>query len=155
VWPTWHAAWPHAERPAAPATLARACTGRIGYFVLLALLLNWLTWLSPPRGVPVALALVLLTVPLLFPLRGLLHGRPYTHAWTSFLALLYFAFGIDAVAAGHDPAWLGAVAIGSPGTGLTGLQWTPCDRPLAKTQSPRRKNDAGISQRRSERGAGD
>ena len=82
-----------------------------GYFVLLFLLLNWLTWLSPPRGVPVALALILLSVPLLFPLRGLLHGRPYTHAWTSFLALLYFAYGIDAVAAGHDPAWLGAAAI--------------------------------------------
>lgn len=82
-----------------------------GYFALLILLLNWMTWLAPPREFPVALALILLALPLLLPLRGLLHGQPYTHAWTSFLALPYFAYGIDALAAGTDPAWLGAVAV--------------------------------------------
>jgi len=30
-----------------------------------------------------------LGTPLLFPLRGLLHGRPYTYAWSLFLALGY------------------------------------------------------------------
>lgn len=84
-----------------------------GYFVLLALLLNWFTWIAPPDRFPVALALILLAVPLLFPLRGLLHGRAYTHAWTSFLALFYFAFGVDAIAAAGDPAWLGWTAVAS------------------------------------------
>ena len=78
-----------------------------GYFGLLALLLNWYTWLAPPERVPVSLALAVTAVPLLFPLRGLLHGRPYTHAWTSFLALPYFALGIDAIAGGIGPPWLG------------------------------------------------
>ena len=82
-----------------------------GYFGLLVLLLNWVTWLAPPQRFPVALALIVLAVPLLLPLRGLLHGRPYTHAWSSFLALPYFAFGIDAVAAGDAPGWLGGGAI--------------------------------------------
>ena len=94
------------RRPAPWRVLALA-----GYFALLILLLNWMTWVAPPRSFPVALALAVLAVPLLLPLRGLLHARPYTHAWTSFLALAYFAFGIDAVAAGNDPAWLGATAI--------------------------------------------
>lgn len=88
-----------------------------GYFGLLALLLNWFTWIAPPSRFPVSFALILLTVPLLFPLRGLLHGRPYTHAWTSFLSLFYFAFGVDAIAAASDPAWLGWTAV------VTSILW--------------------------------
>ena len=30
----------------------------------------------------------------MFPLRGLLHGRVYTHAWSMYLALFYFVIGI-------------------------------------------------------------
>ena len=76
--------------------LARWCT-LVGYYGLLVLLFNWHTWLSPPTQVPRAMLLIVLLVPLLFPMRGLLHGRAYTHAWTSFLSLGYFALGIDVV----------------------------------------------------------
>lgn len=94
-----------------PVTLAYRIATLAAYFALLALLLNWFTWLAPPGRTPIALVLILTTVPLLFPLRGLLHGRLYTHAWTSFLALPYFILGVDAVAADTDPAWLGWAAI--------------------------------------------
>lgn len=70
-------------------------TALIGYFGLLGLLLNWHTWYSPPVQVPRSLVLIVLLVPLLFPLRGLLHARPYTHRWASYLTLPYFAIGID------------------------------------------------------------
>ena len=69
----------------------------IGYFGLLLLLLNWHTWYSPPTLVPRTLILTVLLVPLLLPLRGLLHARPYTHQWASYLTLPYFALGIDAM----------------------------------------------------------
>lgn len=95
----------------------------VAYFALLALVLNWYTWLAPPARFPISLALVITAVPLLFPLRGLLHGRSYTHAWTTFLALPYFALGVDAVAAGTEPGWLGWAAIGASiglFTGATG-----------------------------------
>ncbi len=92
-------------------TLAYRAATLAAYFALLALLLNWFTWLAPPERMPIAFALILTSVPLLFPLRGLLHGRLYTHAWTSFLALPYFILGVDAVAAGTEPIWLGWVAI--------------------------------------------
>ena len=36
----------------------------------------------------------MLVTPLLFPLRGLLHARRYTIAWSCFLALLYFTHGV-------------------------------------------------------------
>ena len=64
-----------------------------GYFGLLLLLPLWYGWLSPSQ-LPVALVLGILVLPLLFPLRGLLQGRPYTYAWSSFLALFYFIHAV-------------------------------------------------------------
>ena len=72
------------------------------YFALLSLLLLWHTWLVPPYHVPIAFILIIMVLPLLIPLRGLLHGKLYTYTWTHFLALLYFMHGIGAIAA--DPA---------------------------------------------------
>lgn len=66
----------------------------VSYFALLILLMLWQTVLAPPQALPISIVLVLLVGPLLFPLRGLLYGRPYTHAWTSFLVLIYFIHGI-------------------------------------------------------------
>mgnify|MGYP001824446040 FL=1 len=65
-----------------------------GYFATLALLTAWYGWLAPATHFPTALVLLVLVVPLLFPLRGLLHGRRYTFAWSCFLALLYFTHGV-------------------------------------------------------------
>lgn len=82
------------ERLYARLMWCRWCT-LIGYFGTLLLLLNWFTWLSPPQNVPRALLLIATVVPLMFPLQGILKGRPYTHSWACFLALLYFAIGVD------------------------------------------------------------
>ncbi|MHB8747181.1 MAG: DUF2069 domain-containing protein [Gammaproteobacteria bacterium] len=65
-----------------------------GYFGLLTLLIAWFTVLAPSTHLPTALLLLIVVGPLLFPLRGLLHGKPYTHAWVSMLALLYFTHGV-------------------------------------------------------------
>ncbi|HOB62719.1 MAG TPA: DUF2069 domain-containing protein [Candidatus Competibacteraceae bacterium] len=84
----------------------------VGHFGLFGLLLLWLTWLEPPRQIPISLALILLAGPLLIPMRGLLHGRPYTHAWTSFLALFYFLVGVFEVAGPMTRPWLAWLTIG-------------------------------------------
>ncbi len=65
------------------------------WFALFALLLLWNIVLAPSSHFPIALVLVVMVGPLLFPLRGLLHGKPYTHAWASFLIMLYFAHGVQ------------------------------------------------------------
>ncbi len=65
-----------------------------GYFGTFALLVAWYAWLAPSIHFPVTLVLLLLVTPLLFPLRGLLHARRYTIAWSCFLALLYFTHGV-------------------------------------------------------------
>lgn len=80
-----------------------------GYFALFALLMTWNAWLAPSRYFPVAMVLLVMGTPLLFPLRGLLHGKPYTHAWTSYLALAYFTHGVGtawAVPAERLYGWL-------------------------------------------------
>ena len=73
--------------------LARALV-LTAYFGLLTTLVAGIALLAPPEHVPRALALLVFGAPLLLPLRGLLHGRPYTHAWCALLALFYLMHGI-------------------------------------------------------------
>lgn len=70
-------------------------TALVGYFGLLFLLLNWLSWYSPPVEIPRTIVLMMVVAPLLLPLRGLLHATRRSHQWSTFLALPYFAMGVD------------------------------------------------------------
>ena len=71
------------------------------YFALLILLMLWFTWLAPSKTIPTSLVILFGIGPLMFPLRGLLHGKTYTYAWSSFLILGYFIHGV--VEAYADP----------------------------------------------------
>lgn len=66
----------------------------ISFFGLMATLIAWI--LLPERSpqFPIATLLAIALIPLLFPLRGLLHGKPYTYAWNSFLMLFYFTHAV-------------------------------------------------------------
>jgi len=61
-----------------------------GYFSLLFFMPFWLLYLSPSQGLSPLLSLCLFTVPLLFPLKGLVTGDPYTYAWSNFIVMIYF-----------------------------------------------------------------
>ena len=67
------------------------------FFGLMISLTCWITIGEHSSNYPVSAWLIIALIPLLFPLRGLLHGKPYTHAWTGFLMLFYFAHGIGEV----------------------------------------------------------
>lgn len=69
----------------------------LGYAVLVSTILIWHLWITPPTQTTKAILLPLLLSPLLLPLRGLLRAEPYTHAWSSFIALFYFILGISSV----------------------------------------------------------
>jgi uncharacterized membrane protein len=62
----------------------------IGYFSLLFFMPLWLIVLSPSESLSTSTALLMFTVPLLFPLKGLLQGNPFTYAWSNFIVLIYF-----------------------------------------------------------------
>lgn len=82
-----------------------------GLGLLIAVLVIWHAWLSPPAALPVALVMAIVLVPLLLATPGLLRGRTYTHAWVSLLSLFYFILAVDGVAAGVEPHWLPAAAL--------------------------------------------
>jgi len=64
------------------------------YFALMVALLSWILIAPHSETFPTATMLTIAMVPLLFPLRGILHAKPYTFAWNSFLMLFYFAHGV-------------------------------------------------------------
>lgn len=59
---------------------------------LIVLCLAWEIWLAPLR--PGGSWLMLKTLPLLIPLRGILHGKRYTFQWACMMILAYFTEGI-------------------------------------------------------------
>lgn len=83
----------------------------VGYFGTFALIIAWYAWLSPPQRLPVYLALLALGTPLLLPLRGLLHGRPYTYAWSLFLALGYLAHALIEGYSTTQDRWLAGLEL--------------------------------------------
>lgn len=61
-----------------------------GYFSLLFFMPLWLLVLSPSESLSTSTTLILFILPLLFPLKGLLQGDPFTYAWANFIVLIYF-----------------------------------------------------------------
>lgn len=68
----------------------------IGYVGLLLLMPLWLFLLSPSALSP-ALTFVLFILPLLLPLKGIIAGKPYTHAWANFVVLIYFMHSLTSL----------------------------------------------------------
>lgn len=85
-------------------------TALAGYFGTMAFLFAWIIWLAPPTA-PRSIVLAIALIPMMPAVRGILHGRTYTHQWASFLALPYFAFGVDAAIHQAEKNWLGAILV--------------------------------------------
>lgn len=74
----------------------------LSLLALIFLCLAWELWSAPLR--PGGSWLVLKTLPLLLPLKGILRGRRYTYQWASMLVLAYFAEGVVRVASDSGTA---------------------------------------------------
>lgn len=79
--------------PASPILISRWIT-LTGYFGLMIGLYVWHLLINQTE--PHLISIIILTQlgPLMFPLRGLLNGKTYTHAWSIYLAIFYFIVGI-------------------------------------------------------------
>lgn len=69
----------------------------VGYFSLLIYMPLWLIILSPDGALNATTTFVLFVLPLLFPLKGLIKGNPYTYAWSNFIVLIYFLHSLTAL----------------------------------------------------------
>ncbi|MDG1814736.1 MAG: DUF2069 domain-containing protein [Glaciecola sp.] len=78
-----------------PKTALYRTLSLVGYFGLLAWVIIWHFALTNTEY-SVTFILLLYVLPLVFPLYGIVKGKPYTHAWASFVVLLYLMHGITA-----------------------------------------------------------
>jgi len=81
------------------------------FFGLMLTLLGWIILAPHADNYPTAAWLLIGLVPLLFPMRGLLYAKPYTHAWTSFLMLFYFSHSVGEVYSSEQFAIYPALAL--------------------------------------------
>lgn len=73
-----------------------------GYFGLLLFMPLWLFVLNPSEGLSPWLTFTMFIVPLLFPLRGLIKGNPYTFAWANFIVIIYFLHSLTTLWVGNE-----------------------------------------------------
>ncbi len=73
--------------------LSRLCT-LTGYFGLLIFIPLWHLLIVPLKPEFMSVTLLIQIGPLMFPLKGILHRKVYTHAWAMYLALFYFIMGV-------------------------------------------------------------
>lgn len=65
-----------------------------GYFGLMITIFSWHLWIDPLPAEFISITLLIQLGPLMFPLRGILNGKAYTHAWASYMALFYMIVGV-------------------------------------------------------------
>ena len=96
-----------------PASTTVAVTRAVAVACVLGLIvlgLAWELWLAPVRSG--GSWLVLMEVPLCFPLPGLLRNRMYTYRWVSLLVWLYFTEGVVRAASDRGLGrWLAGIEI--------------------------------------------
>ncbi|MGX5913863.1 DUF2069 domain-containing protein [Aliidiomarina sp. Khilg15.8] len=82
-----------------------------GYLGLLVFIILWHSWLAPSETLPVWLNLVMWITPLLFPLKGIVQGKPYTHAWANFVLMLYFLHSLTTLYTHPDERLYAAIEL--------------------------------------------
>lgn len=83
-----------APQPVAPEKIAKLRKIALtGYFGLLILMPLWLLVFNPNPELDTKISLAIFWIPLFFPMRGLLQGKPYTYAWANFVVMLNFMHG--------------------------------------------------------------
>lgn len=81
------------------------------YLALIAWVIIWHALLSPhPHINPYGLTVAWL-IPLLFPLKGILQGKPYTHAWANFVLMFYFINALTLLWVNEGERWLALVEL--------------------------------------------
>ncbi len=76
------------------------------YFSLLVYMPIWLIVINPSEGLSPLLSLAMFTLPLLFPMRGLIKGNPFTYAWTNFIIMIYFLHSLTTLwVSAEDLLW--------------------------------------------------
>lgn len=93
-------------------TLQYQRLAQFGYFGLLILVPLWHLYLSPPAlDISPWLIASIWLIPLLFPLKGIIQGNPYTYAWSGFISLIYITHGCVIIMGNDHELLLGMIEL--------------------------------------------
>jgi uncharacterized membrane protein len=67
------------------------------YLLLIVWLVVWHFILTIDKPTSTLFTLLFWIMPILLPIKGLIEGKPYTHAWTNFIVMYYLLHGLTAV----------------------------------------------------------
>ena len=73
-----------------------------GYWSLVVLIPIWNLWWFPSSQYSNKTLTILWLIPLMFPMFGLMKGKAYTHAWSSFIAVIYICHGFASLITSFD-----------------------------------------------------
>ncbi|MBV1840149.1 DUF2069 domain-containing protein [Photobacterium ganghwense] len=71
----------------------------------------WQSLLSPHPHLNSLIMAGVWIVPLLLPLKGILAGKPYTHAWANFILMFYFLHALTMLWVDEGERWLALVEL--------------------------------------------
>ncbi|RLA00440.1 MAG: DUF2069 domain-containing protein [Gammaproteobacteria bacterium] len=83
----------------------------IGYLGILILLPIWIWFLSPPELLSQKATMIIWWLPALAPIRGLLLNKPFTFAWSGFLAVLYISQAITTLISSDKEQYLALIEL--------------------------------------------
>ncbi|MGL4907535.1 MAG: DUF2069 domain-containing protein [Plesiomonas sp.] len=84
---------------------------RLFWLGLFAWQILWHALLSPhPHVAPWAVTLGW-SIPLLFPLKGIMQGKAYTHAWANFVLMLYFIHALTIISIDEGERLFGIIEL--------------------------------------------
>ena len=83
----------------------------VGYFGILLLLPLWIWWLSPPQLLSQSATTLFWWCPALMPLKGILLNRPFTYAWSGFLAVFYISQAITTLVSSDSEQYLALIEL--------------------------------------------
>jgi uncharacterized membrane protein len=78
------------------------------HLCLLAWIAVWQYFLRPEPVYSSVFIFCMYVLPLLFPLPGIMKGKPYTHAWANFIVLFYVIHGLTIIYA-EPHEWMYAI----------------------------------------------
>lgn len=81
------------------------------HLALLVWVTVWHLFLSQTQQYSVSFIFLIYMVPLLLPLRGIIKGKPYTHAWANFIVLLYLIHSLTVLYAVEEERIFAAIEL--------------------------------------------
>lgn len=73
-----------------------------GYLGLVLLVPIWNLWWYPSEIFSNEVITIIWLIPLVFPLKGLVQGKAYTHAWSGFIAVIYISHALTSFVTSPD-----------------------------------------------------